>query len=124
LPGRLCVSATVVTWGACLATTLVFLPFAPDLVHEFGRAPAEDIWLLLLLALASSVAFTAWAYALTHSGLAAQGVSTYLVPVLAVLLSWIALAEVPTTLAFVGGGLCLAGVAIAQRARPALSADA
>jgi len=117
------VSATVVTWGACLATTLVFLPFAPDLVREFGRAPAGDILLLLLLALASSVAFTAWAFALTHSGLAAQGVSTYLVPVLAVLLSWIALAEVPTTLAFVGGGLCLAGVAVAQRARPAPIAD-
>jgi drug/metabolite transporter (DMT)-like permease len=115
------VSATAVTWGACLACTLLFLPFAPDLVSEFGRAPAGDIALLALLALASAVAFTAWAYALTYSGLAAQGVSTYLVPVLAVLLSWIALAEVPTTLAFVGGGLCLAGVAVAQRSRPALS---
>jgi drug/metabolite transporter (DMT)-like permease len=112
------VSATLVTWGACLSCTLLFLPFAPDLVSELERAPAGYIWLLALLATASAVAFTAWAYALTYSGLAAQGVSTYLVPVLAVLLAWIALAEVPTALAFVGGALCLAGVAVAQGRGP------
>jgi drug/metabolite transporter (DMT)-like permease len=117
------VSAAAVTCGACLACALLFLPFAPDLVAELGRAPAGDILLLGLLALASAVAFTAWAYALTHSGLAAQGVSTYLVPVLAVILGWIALAEVPTAFAFLGGGLCLAGVAVAQRGRPAPIAD-
>ena len=53
------VSATIVTWGACASCTILFLPFAPSLVSDFGRAPAGDIWLLVGLAVASAVAFTA-----------------------------------------------------------------
>jgi drug/metabolite transporter (DMT)-like permease len=36
------------------------------------------------------------------------------VPGIAVLLSWLALGEVPTALALIGGALCLAGVAVTR----------
>jgi drug/metabolite transporter (DMT)-like permease len=118
------VSATVVTWGGFVVATLVFLPFAPDLVHEVGRAPAKDTLLLAFAVIGpTAIAFTAWAFALTHSSLAAQTVSTYLVPVLAVLIGWAALAEAPTALVVVGGVLCLAGVAVAQRGQGLAGAD-
>lgn len=118
------VSATTVTWGACIVCALVFMPFAPDLVHEIERAPAEDTLLLVFAAVGpTAIAFTTWAFALTYSSLAAQSVSTYLIPPLAVLLGWIALAEVPAALALVGGALCLGGVAIAQQGQRAPVSD-
>jgi drug/metabolite transporter (DMT)-like permease len=40
--------------------------------------------------------------------------SSYLVPGIAVLLSWWLLGEVPTPLALVGGALCLIGVAVTR----------
>jgi drug/metabolite transporter (DMT)-like permease len=40
---------------------------------------------------------------------------TYLIPVVAVGLGWALLGETPTALAFVGGALCVAGVAVARR---------
>jgi drug/metabolite transporter (DMT)-like permease len=118
------VSPTTATWGACMACALVFIPFAPDLVHEVSHAPANYTLLLGYLILGpSAVAFATWAFALTHSGLAAQTVGTYLVPLFAVLLGWLALGETPAALAVLGGALCLAGVTIAQRSRQAIRDD-
>jgi drug/metabolite transporter (DMT)-like permease len=89
-----------------------------------SRAPAHETLLLAYLAIGpSAVAFSVWAFALTHSDLAAQTVGTYLVPVFAVLMGWAALDEAPAALALVGGVLCLAGVTIAQRSRQAISDD-
>ena len=44
-----------------------------------------------------------------------MGVTTYIVPVLVVLMSWAFLGETPRPLAYLGGVLCLAGVAISRR---------
>jgi drug/metabolite transporter (DMT)-like permease len=43
------------------------------------------------------------------------GVTTYLVPVITVLLAWGLLGETPPALAYVGGALALLGVAVARR---------
>jgi len=39
----------------------------------------------------------------------------YLIPVVAIVLGWAVLGERPAWLAAAGGGLCLAGVALARR---------
>jgi len=39
------------------------------------------------------------------------------VPALVVLMSWAILGQSPTALAFLGGALCLAGVAVSRRRR-------
>jgi drug/metabolite transporter (DMT)-like permease len=41
--------------------------------------------------------------------------TAYLVPPLAIRMSWLMLGETPTALAGVGGALCLVGVYIARR---------
>jgi len=46
-----------------------------------------------------------------------MGVTTYIVPVLVVLMSWAFLGETPRPLAYLGGVLCLAGVAISRGRR-------
>jgi drug/metabolite transporter (DMT)-like permease len=113
------VSPVAVTWAACVAGAVACLPFAPALVGELGRAPASSTLLVVYLGVApTAIAFTTWAYALSHSTMARQGATTYLVPPLVIMLSWITLGEVPVAVALLGGALCLAGVAV-TRHRPA-----
>ena len=55
------------------------------------------------------------AVALRHLPAGRLGATTYVVPALVVVMSWVLLGEVPPWGALVGGALCLAGVAIARR---------
>jgi len=41
-------------------------------------------------------------------------VTTYIVPAIVVLMSWVILGETPRPLAYLGGALCLAGVAVSR----------
>jgi drug/metabolite transporter (DMT)-like permease len=47
--------------------------------------------------------------------MAALTTTTYAVPVVSVLLSWLLLGEIPTVYGLVCGAICLAGVAISRR---------
>ncbi|MGZ4479352.1 MAG: DMT family transporter [Nocardioidaceae bacterium] len=114
LVGRL--TALQVTWTACTVGALGCLPFAGSLAHDLAAAPASDVWWLVYLGLfPTAVAFTTFAYALSHMNASSLGVTTYLVPPITVLMGWLFLAETPPTLAYVGGVLCLVGVGVARR---------
>lgn len=63
----------------------------------------------------TAVAFLAWGYALSRTSAGRLASTTYVVPALVVVLSWLLLGEVPAPLAFLGGGLCLVGVAVSRR---------
>jgi drug/metabolite transporter (DMT)-like permease len=102
-------------WRAGVA---VCLPFAPALVHELRGAPASSTLLVAYLGVGpTAVGFSTWAYALSHSTMARQGATTYLVPPLVIAISWATLGEVPGLVAVLGGALCLAGVALTRRRR-------
>ena len=69
--------------------------------------------------------FTTWAYALARTPSGKMGATTYAVPGLVVVMSWLILGQVPGWLTLAGGALCLAGVAVtrsrsARKAVPAL----
>ena len=114
LVGRL--SALQVTWAACTVGALACLPFAGQLVHEAARAPLGDLaWVVYLGVFPTAVAFTTYAYALTHMSAGNLSVTTYLVPPLTVLLGWLFLGETPPPLAYLGGALALLGVSLARR---------
>jgi len=104
------------TWLACTAGTVALLEFAPQTVHELGHASAGTIADVVYLGIGpTAVAFLLWAYVLGRMDAGRLGVTTYLVPPLVVVLSWLTLNQVPPLLAVPGGLLCLAGVAIARR---------
>lgn len=115
------VSPVMSVWLACLVGAVVCLPFAPQLIDELGKASAGDIgWLLYLGIFPTAIGFSTWSYALKRLSAGQVASTTYLVPAIATLMSWFVLDEVPAALAFVGGGLCLIGVAITRvRRRPA-----
>ncbi len=108
--------ALQVTWVACTVGAVACLPFAPSLVDDLGSASAADIgWVVYLGVFPTAIAFTTYAFALTHMSASSLGVTTYLVPPITVVMAWLLLAETPPALAYVGGALCLAGVALARR---------
>ncbi|MGA9160257.1 MAG: DMT family transporter [Actinomycetota bacterium] len=109
-------SALQVTWLACTVGAIVCLPFLPSLVQELRLAsPSTIAWTLYLGVMPTSVAFTAWAYALAHTTAGKMGSMTYLAPPLAIIMAWLILSEAPPLLALPGGALCLLGVVIARR---------
>jgi drug/metabolite transporter (DMT)-like permease len=105
-----------VTATACAVGALCCLPWAGSLVTELGAAsPGSVAGLVYLGAVPTALAFSTWAYALARTDAGRLGVTTYLVPPLVVLMGWLLLDEVPPALAFVGGAVCLAGVAVSRR---------
>jgi drug/metabolite transporter (DMT)-like permease len=111
------------TWLGCVAGMVVCLPFAPSLVAEVANAPASATLGIVYMGLfPTAVAFATWAYALVHTSAGKLSSSSYVVPALAVFMSWLVLGEVPTALALAGGAICLVGVAVTRlpaRTRPA-----
>jgi drug/metabolite transporter (DMT)-like permease len=61
--------------------------------------------------------FTTWAYALARTPSGKMGATTYAVPALVVVMSWLILGQVPKWLTLAGGLLCLAGVAVSRGGR-------
>jgi drug/metabolite transporter (DMT)-like permease len=109
-------SPLAITWMACVVGAACCLPFAPQLVHETGDAGGEAIgWTVYLGLFPTAIAFTLWAYALTHTTAGRMGATTYLVPPLATLMGWAYFGETPPPLALAGGALCLGGAALARR---------
>ena len=110
------VSALQVTFLACTVGAIACLPFAPTLVDELGSASDSAIrWTVYLGLVPTALAFTTWAYALSHTTAGRMGATTYLVPPLAILMAWLILDETPPALAIAGGALCLIGVVLARR---------
>jgi drug/metabolite transporter (DMT)-like permease len=108
--------ALQITWLACSIGTLMCLPFAPVLFREtLAASPVDVAWVVYLGVFPTAIAFTTYAYALRHMSAGTLGVTTYLVPPIAIVMGWLFLREVPASLAYVGGALALVGVAIARR---------
>ncbi|MEU6092305.1 DMT family transporter [Streptomyces sp. NPDC047085] len=113
-------SALQVTTFGCLVGAVVCLPFAGQLVTDAAHAPVSaTLDMVYLGVFPTALAFTTWAYALARTTASRMGATTYAVPALVVLMSWLVLGEVPGLLTLAGGVLCLAGVAVSRtRTRP------
>ena len=95
------------------AGTLLMLPFSGGALHAARIAPvAATAALVYLGVFPAAIANVAWAYAMSHTTATRISTFIYLMPVVAVLLGWVWLGEVPSLLSLVGGGLALAGVAL------------
>jgi drug/metabolite transporter (DMT)-like permease len=116
--------AAQVTWLACVIGTVVCLPYAPALVQEVGTARPSTLWWVFYLgAFPTALGFTTWAYALSRTSASRMGATTYLVPMVAILLAWVFLGETPAGLALVGGALCRVGVAVSRSERRRKAAE-
>ncbi len=104
----------ITTFG-CMVGAIACLPFTGSLVSGVAQAPLSATVNMVYLGLfPTALAFTTWAYALTHSSTGKMAATTYAIPAVAVLLSWAFLGEVPGWLTLLGGVVCIAGVALAR----------
>ncbi len=86
-----------------------------SLIGALQTAPiGSTLWVVYLGIFPTAIAFTTWAYVLQRSTAGQTSATTYVVPAIAILLSWAILGEAPTPLMFVGGALCLLGVLITR----------
>lgn len=104
------------TFLGCLIGTIACLPFAGQFVADAAEAtPAALAGVVYLGVVPTALAFTTWGYALARVPAGQLGVSTYVVPPIAILAGWALFGEVPAFFALVGGALCLVGVGLSRR---------
>ncbi|OJU41227.1 MAG: hypothetical protein BGN97_15910 [Microbacterium sp. 69-10] len=77
-------------------------------------AGADSTTLTFFGAAAGTVALLPWTGSMIHAVQTAPLDATYVVPAIAILLSWLILGEVPTPLMLLGGALCLLGVLVTR----------
>ena len=109
-------SALEMTFWYYVVGAVVCLPWAGELVDVAGTTSLANLgWIVFLGVFPSAIAFTTWAYALSHSDAGKFAMTTFLVPFITTLIAWLALGEVPPALAFGGGVLCIVGVLLTRR---------
>lgn len=119
------VDPVTVTWLGALAGTVATLPFLGRLVDQLGSQPwTVAAGVVYLGVFPTAIAFLLWSYALARTSAGRMAASSYVVPGLAVLLSWAFLAETPATIALIGGAVSLLGVALTRVPARALPARA
>ena len=108
-------SAIQVTTFGCLVGTAACLPFAWQFASRIGQAPPAVTMNVVYLGLfPTTLGFVTWAYALARTTSGKMGATTYAVPGLVVVMSWLILGQAPRWLTIAGGILCLAGVAVSR----------
>lgn len=115
------VSSLQTIFLSCVFAAIGCVWAAPSLARGVEAASGSNIaWVVYLGLFPTAIGFVTWAYALARTSAGRLAATTYLVPAISILLGWAFLGETPPRLAFVGGAVCLVGVAVARR-RPPLS---
>lgn len=107
------------TMVAGTAMTLPLLPLGWD--HLATASLGGWMAAIYLGLLPSALGFALWAYAVGRLPVATATSLLYLVPPIAVFISWVWLGEVPLPAELIGGGVVIAGVVVISQGRRALA---
>ena len=103
--------ALAFTTYAIWTGTLLTLVFLPGLVSQARTAPLGTTLAMVYLGVfPTAIAYVTYAYAFSRLPAARAASFLYVIPVMAYVIAWLWLGEIPTLLSVVGGVVTLAGV--------------
>jgi drug/metabolite transporter (DMT)-like permease len=95
---------------------LATVEFAGQAYGDIVHAPASATVAAILLGIGpTAIGFSTWAYAQSHLPTGQLAAASLIIPVVAMIMSAVALGELPPVLAIVGGLICLLGVVVSRR---------
>lgn len=117
-------SGVEVATYAMAAGTVLALPLLPATLPALATAsPQALISVAYLGLLPSAVGFVLWGYAVARLPISVSTAALYLVPPVALVVSFVWLSEIPRLLEVVGGIVIVSGVVLINRRRPAASRE-
>jgi drug/metabolite transporter (DMT)-like permease len=103
--------ALAFTTYAIWASTLLTLVYLPGLLSEVRTAPLGTTLAMVYLGVfPTAIAYVTYAYAFSRLPATRAASFLYVIPVMAYVIAWLWLGEIPTSLSVVGGVVTLAGV--------------
>ncbi len=93
--------------------TIPMLWFTPGLIHQVAHVPVSGTLTIIYIGVfPAAIAYGAWAIALSVGRAGVVTSALYLEPVLAIIVAWIWIGEVPHLISILGGALATAGVIV------------
>lgn len=98
-----------------MASSPFMLIFIPEIINDIHGATFTSIVSVLYLAIFPTIIpYVLLAYIVKSVGVSDATMSLYLTPIVSLLLSYLLLDELPTTLAIIGGIITLLGVSLSN----------
>ena len=108
--------AIEITLYAMLGATTCLLIYIPNAIHDIKTASLNATLAVIYLGIfPAAIAYAAWGYVLNDISASKASSFLYFMPVIATLLGWFFLGEVPASLTLLGGIIALLGVWIVNQ---------
>lgn len=112
----------LVAWSIWIGTSLL-LWWAPSTWHQLQTAPLAMTWDVVFIGVfPAAIAYALWSYGIAHMPINYVVRFLYAMPLLALIMAWIMLGELPKLWSLVGGLIAVSGAILAGQKKPSIKA--
>lgn len=105
-----------ITTYAIWSGSFFMMIYAPQMFHDIAHAPlAATASVIYLGIFPAALGYVCWSYVLANFPASKASTFLYTMPLVATLLGWLLLSEIPTFMSLLGGGIALMGAIIVNK---------